>query len=54
MQSKTPNTQLWNSINSMPKEKLKMYVRPKIIDRDKEACEHILKKLEEEEVAEVI
>ena len=38
----------------MPKEKLKMFVRPAIIDRDREACEHIIKKMEEEEVAEAI
>jgi len=31
-----------------------MYVRPKILLRDKEACEHIIKKLEEEKVTEAI
>ena len=31
-----------------------MYVRPKILARDKQACEHIIKKLQEEEVAEEI
>lgn len=29
--SKKPNTQLWNSINNIPKEKLEMYVRPKVL-----------------------
>lgn len=46
--TKKPNTQLWNSINNIPKEKLKMYVRPKILERDREAAEHILQKLQEE------
>ena len=31
-----------------------MYVRPKILVRDKQACEHIVKKLQEEEVTEAI
>jgi len=31
-----------------------MYVRPKILIRDKEACNHIIKKLEEEKVTEAI
>ena len=52
--SKKPNTQLWNSIGNIPKEKLKMYVRPKILERDREACEHILHKLQEEEFTEAI
>lgn len=52
--SKKPNTQLWNSINSMPKEKLQMYIRPNVLARDREACAHILKKLEEEKVTEAI
>ena len=29
--SKKPNTQLWNSINNIPKDKLQMYIRPQII-----------------------
>ena len=53
-QSKKPNTQIWNSIKSIPKEKLQMYIRPKILLRDKEACDHIVKKLEEEKIAEEI
>ena len=53
-QTKKPNTQIWNSIKSIPKEKLQMYIRPKILLRDKEACEHIVKKLEEEKMAEAI
>ena len=52
--TKKPNTQLWNSIQNIPKEKLQMYVRPKILVRDKQACEHIVKKLQEEEVTEAI
>lgn len=31
-----------------------MYVRPKILMRDQAACEHIIKKLEEDEVTEAI
>ena len=31
-----------------------MYIRPKILLRDKEACDHIVKKLEEEKIAEEI
>lgn len=31
-----------------------MYVRPKILVRDKQACDHIVKKLKEEEVIEAI
>ena len=31
-----------------------MYVRPKILLRDKQACEHIVKKLEEEEITQAI
>ena len=31
-----------------------MYVRPKILQRDREACDHIIKKLEEEKVVEAI
>jgi len=31
-----------------------MYIRPKILVRDKEACNHIVKKLEEERVTEAI
>lgn len=38
----------------MPLSKVQMYVRPKILLRDKEACEHIIKKLEEEKVTEAI
>ena len=53
-QTKKPNTQIWNSIKSIPKEKLQMYIRPKILLRDKEACDHIVKKLEEEKMAEAI
>ena len=53
-QTKKPNTQLWNSINNIPKEKVQIYVRPKILLRDKEACDHIIKKLHEEEVVEAI
>ena len=53
-QTKKPNTQLWNSINNIPKHKLQMFVRPKVLLRDKEACEHILKKLQEEEIAQEI
>ena len=53
-QTKKPNTQLWNSINNIPKEKMQMYVRPKILIRDQEACNHIIKKLEEEKVTEAI
>ena len=53
-EKKKPNTQLWNSINNIPKQKLKMYVRPKVLIRDKEACEHIIMKMQEEEVKEVI
>lgn len=52
--TKKPNTQLWNSINNMPKEKLQMYVRPQILARDKQACDHIIKKMHEEEVTEAI
>jgi len=52
--TKKPNTQLWNSINNIPKEKLSIYVRPQILKRDKEACEHIFKKMELEQVTKVI
>ena len=52
--SKKPNTQLWNSINNIPKEKVKMYVRPNVLARDRDACTHILKKLEEDKVTEAI
>ena len=52
--TKKPNTQLWNSINTIPKEKLQMYIRPGTLKRDKEACEHIIKKLHEEQVAEAV
>ena len=31
-----------------------MYIRPKILLRDKEACDYIVKKLEEEKMAEAI
>ena len=31
-----------------------MFVRPKVLIRDKEACEHIIMKMQEEEVKEVI
>jgi hypothetical protein len=31
-----------------------MFVRPKILARDKQACDHIIKKLHEEEVVEAI
>ena len=53
-QSKKPNTQLWNSINNIPKEKMQIYVRPKILLRDKEACNRIIERLEEEKVTEAI
>ena len=44
-QTKKPNTQLWNSINNIPNHKVNMFVRPKVLVRDKEACQHIIKKL---------
>jgi hypothetical protein len=31
-----------------------MYVRPQILVRDKQACDHIIKKMHEEEVTEAI
>ena len=52
--TKKPNTQIWNSIQSLPKEKLSMFVRPKVIKRDRDACDYIIKKLEEEKVTEAI
>lgn len=52
--TKKPNTQLWNSINNIPKEKLQMFVRPKILARDKQACDHIIKKVHEEQITEAI
>ena len=52
--TKKPNTQLWNSIQNIPKEKLQMYVRPQILARDKQACDHIIKKMHEEEITDAI
>lgn len=52
--SKKPNTQLWNSINSIPKEKISIYMRPEVLARDREACEHIIKKMEEDKVTEAL
>lgn len=47
-----PNTQAWNSINTLPAEKVDQVIRPKIIVRDQEACAHIIKCIENEKVAE--
>jgi len=47
-----PNTQSWNSINTLPPEKVEQVIRPKIIVRDQEACEYIVKCIEKEKVAE--
>ena len=52
--TKRPNTQIWNSIGNMPRDKIKTYARPQIIARDKQACEHIVKKLEEEKIIDAI
>ena len=49
--TKKPNTQLWNSITQMPKHKLEEYIRPKILIRDKQACEDIIEKIKNEQVA---
>ncbi len=46
--TKKPNTQLWNSITQMPKHKLEEYIRPKILIRDKQACDGIIDKIRDE------
>ena len=48
--TKKPNTQLWNSITSMPKHKLEEYIRPKILQRDKEACESIVENIKRDQL----
>ena len=40
--TKKPNVQLWNSITNMPVHKLEEYIRPKVLIRDKEACDGII------------
>ena len=49
--TKKPNTQLWNSITKMPKHKLEGYIRPKILIRDKQACDDIISKIKDEQIA---
>lgn len=51
---KTQSTQTttWNSINNHPNEKIEQVIRPKIVVKDLEACQHIIKCFEKEKNAE--
>ena len=48
--TKKPNTQLWNSITSMPKHKLEEYIRPKILLKDKAACDNIVESIKRDQI----
>ena len=49
-----PGCQVWNSITTLPKERLKHVIRTKTLVKDKQCAENVIKKIEEEEVAERI
>ena len=45
-------TTTWNSINNYPNDKIEQVIRPKIVVKDREACQHIIKCIEKEKNAE--
>ena len=45
-------TTTWNSINNHPNDKIEQVIRPKIVVKDLEACQHIIKCIEKEKNAE--
>ena len=49
-----PGSSIWNSITTLPEEKLKLMVRPNTIKKDLECAQHIAKRINEDEVAEKI
>ena len=52
--TKTSGNITWKSINCLPKSKLNNLIRNKTLQRDQEACEHVAKRIEEDDVAEKI
>lgn len=47
-----PQSQAWHSINHYPKDKVEQVIRPKIVIKDRQACQHIVKCIENEQAAE--
>ena len=49
-----PGCSVWNSITTLPNDKLKLVVRPNTLRKDQECAESIIKKINEDQVAEKI
>lgn len=45
------NVLLWSKLNTVDNKTIKMVVNPKIIDKDKKACEHVLSKMLQEKIS---